>query len=507
MLNKTLISLFLFVFVGNIALAQEMNGYVHSNYSGITGAQINPTAIVNSKLYFDLNLIGIHLNVDNNFIYLARDEYKFTRFLSMNAEFPEHEVRVSPTKVENRMYYDYYNENLKQAYTQIKVFGPSFMYAKNDKAIGLSTSVRNIVSADDIPYEIAKFGAEGFDYYPQHRIRYLDYNDFRAGGMSFAEIGLSYAQVIHKQFVNHWTAGVTLKYLMGFGGAYWYVDNVDYMMPNGDTLVLFNGNGEAGISLPVDYADNDVHFPDQLIKGSGIGADIGITYQRKVRGHTNKRYAACEQPFEDYFFKVGFSLIDFGYVNFKKNLRNIRLTDAEGTWYDFTNQNIETVDELFTSMSNAFGGTPNVVTSSEEFKVFLPSAASVQFDYRVNERMYVNSTLVMPLIISKSNLVRPTTLSVTPRWERDNFELAVPVTLYNYMYPRIGLSARFSKVVVGTDKIGGFFGFHHFTGMDFYVMVKLSLIKGNCIGKGSGASCANREYRQYQRERKRLKVR
>lgn len=500
MLKKTLFFFIIYLLVGKLSYGQDMYGFVNSNYAGITGAQINPTAIVNSKLYFDLNVIGAHINVDNNFIYLARDEYKFSRFLSGTSDYPKHGD-------DDRIYYDYYNENLKNAFVQVKLLGPSFMYSKNDKAFGISTSIRNIVSGVDIPYEIAKFGAEGFDYYPLHRIRFIDNHPFTAGALSFGEVAATYAQVIMKQNRQHWTAGVTLKGLFGFGGAYWKVDNADYMLPNGDTMVVYNANGKAGVSLPIDYSNNDVLFPNSLVNGMGLGADIGITYQLKVRGHTNKRYAACEQPFEDYHFKVGVSLIDFGYVRFNKRAKQIELKDAQGTWYDFTNQNIETVDELFASVSGTFGPDSSALINNESFSVFLPAAISAQFDYRYNDYIYINASFVQPLKVNDYTLSRPVTLSVTPRYESDRFEVALPITLYEYLYPRIGLSMRLSKFTIGTDKLGGFFGLHDFTGLDFYFMVKFPLIKGHCLGKGRGVTCGNHEYRQYQREQKRLKVR
>ncbi len=504
--GKALFLLLIFLITGKVAIPQEMYGFVNSNYAGITGIQINPTSIVNSKLYFDLNLIGLHVNADNNYIYFSKKDYSFTNFLSMNPQFPEHDVRVSATRVERRIYYDHFNEDLKNAFAQVKVLGPSAMFSINDKAFGISTGIRNIVSGHNIPYEMAKFGAEGFDYIPLQRIRFIDNQPFRAGALSFAEISASYAQVIYKQNRDHLTAGITLKGLFGMGGAYWYVDNVDYMLPNGDTLIVYNANGNAGVSLPIDYQNNDVLFPNPLFTGSGIGADIGITYQLKVNGHTNRRYAACEQPFEDYYYKVGVSLIDFGYIKFKKNTRQIELKDASGTWYDFTNQDIGTVDTLFMAVSGTFGPDSNALVNSDPFKMYLPAAASVQFDYRINPKFYVNASLVYALHPNIYTLNRPVTLSVTPRIERDNFELALPVTLYNYTSPRIGLAARFSKFVIGTDKLGGLFGFSNFTGLDLYFMVKLSLIKGDCLGKGK-VRCANMEFRQYQREQRRLKVR
>ncbi len=479
--------------------AQEMNGYVHSNYSGISGAQINPTSIVNSKLYFDLNLIGVHINVDNDYIYLAKDDYKFSRFLSPNAEYPKNPEN-------GNVYYDFYNEKLKNAFTQVKVLGPAIMFAKNDKAFGFSTSLRNIVSGFDIPYEIAKFGAEGFDYTPLHRIRFTDNKDFRAGALSFAELSATYAQVIYKQNRDHLTAGVTLKGLIGFGGAFLSVDNADYMLPNSDTLILYNANAKAGVSIPLDYTTGDSRFGDPLVIGSGLGFDLGLTYQLKMKGHTNKRYIACEQPFEDYYYKLGVSLLDIGYVKFSKNTRQLSMENAQGTWHDFSHQDIETIDVLFGAISSNFGADSTDMVDDEMFKVFLPSAASIQFDVRINSRMYVNSSLVVPLLMNEYTIARPSQLSVTPRLEQDNFELAIPITLYNFKDPRIGLSARFSKFIIGTDKLGSFFGLSHFTGMDLYFMVKLPLIKGHCLRRNRGVNCGNMEFRQYQRNQERLKV-
>lgn len=500
MLKNALFFLLSVIFISKVTKGQEMYGYVNSNYAGITGAQINPTSIVNSKYYFDLNLIGLHINIENDYIYLAKDEYKFSRFLSPNSEYPKHGE-------DDRIYYDDYNQDLKNAFVQVKVLGPSFLYSKNDKAFGLSTSIRNILSAKDLPYEMAKFAAEGFDYYPLHRIRFEDNHPFNATGASFAEIAATYSQVIMKQNRDHWTAGITVKGLLGFGGGYWSVDNVDYLMPNGDTMVVFNANGTAGISLPIGYSDNEVLFPDEMFGGSGVGVDLGITYQNKLQGHTNKRYTACEQPFEDYNYRIGVSLIDFGYITFNKRPMQIELADAQGTWYDFTNQDIGTLDELFRSVSGTFGPDSSALINNEAFKVFMPSAFSVQADYRYNDNLFLNASIVHPIILNDHTISRPATISLTPRYESDRFELAVPLMLYNYRYPRIGMSARFSNFIIGTDKLGGFFGLNNFTGLDLYFMVKINLLKGHCLGKGRGVTCGNHEYRQYQRERTRLKVR
>lgn len=485
---------------------QEMHGYVHSNNAGITGAQINPTAIVNSKRYFDLTIIGAHIHGDNDYIYLSKNEYRLS-------QVPKENLGITPhigANGKTRIFYDFYDESLKNGFIQARIMGPSAMYAINDKAFGISTSFRSMASASDIPYEIAKFGVEGFRFMPLHKIRYTNNKDFRAAALSFAEIAATYAQVIHKQAYDHWTAGITVKGLMGFAGGYWYVDNVDYIIPDNINMQIQRANGRAGFALPINYDNNDVTFPDNLIKGTGLGFDLGITYQYKEQGHSNKKYQACEQPFEDYYYKVGFSLIDIGYIKLKKNVRQITLNEAEGIWRDFTNDRItENLNVLFNSLETDLDqeGRNEVTTDEEPFSVYLPAAASLQFDWRYNPNVYINASAVIPLILHDNSLVRPATVAVTPRLEYERFELALPITLYNYKYPRIGLSARISNLVVGTDKLGGFFGINNFTGLDFYFMFKIALTKGNCIGKAKGVSCSNHEYRQYQRNQKRLKIR
>lgn len=483
-----------------------MHGYVHSNYSGITGAQINPTAIINSRRYFDMTIFGTYLNGDNDYIYLAKKEYRFN-------QFPKDNLGITPHVGDNgksRIFYDFYDEGLKNGFLQARIMGPSAMYTVNDKAFGISTSIRNIASAADVPYEIAKFSIEGFRYMPLHKIRYIDEKDFRAAAMSFTEIAATYAQVIHKQAYDHWTAGITVKGLMGFAGGYWYVDNFDYIIPDNINMQINSANGRAGFSLPINYDNNDVTFPNNLVKGSGIGFDLGITYQYKEQGHTNKKYHACEQPFEEYYYKIGFSVIDIGYVKFKNNIKQIELIEANGTWRDFTNDRItENLTALFNSLDTDLdqSGDAEVVINDKPFTVYLPTAASVQFDWRYKPNVYINASAVIPLVLHENALVRPSTIAVTPRLEYERFELAMPLSLYNYKYPRIGLSTRISNIVIGTDKLGGFFGLSNFTGLDFYFMIKVGISKGNCLGKSKGVTCSNREYRQYQRNQKRLIVR
>jgi hypothetical protein len=466
-----------------------MHGLVNSNYAGILGNTINPTSILNSRLFLDIVPIGLHINVDNNYIYLAKDEYKFSRFLTPGAEFPVHGE-------DDRAFYDQFNEELKNVYSEVKVIGPSAMYASKDQAFGISTAFRNIVSGRNIPYEIAKFAVEGLNYPPLQRINFIDEHDFRTAEIAFTEISATYSRVLYKHDRDHWSGGITLKGLLGSAGAYGFVDNIDYMVPNGDTLIIYNINGGMGVSLPVDYYNNDPLFPGKLFFGSGLGVELGITYQKKVNGHSNKGYSmTCEYPYEPYYYRIGFSLIDFGRIKFKSNTQNMELIDQDAFWFDISRNSFSNIDKLLKTASYEFSGDSTALISDNSFSIWLPAALSVQADFRINKAIYINATMVQPLIVSKAQPVRPSQISITPRWESDDLEFALPFILYDYKYPRLGASARFRNLVIGTDKLSGFFSYSDFYGLDFYIMLKFYFMKGQCKNFDKKVGCGNLEYK------------
>jgi hypothetical protein len=259
------------------------------------------------------------------------------------------------------------------------------------------------------------------------------------------------------------------------------------------------------MSLPVNYNvdvkdDNFISSPSIL--GKGMGVDLGITYQVKLEGHSNDRYqVACEQPFEPYLFRIGVSLLDIGYIKYNKNTRFIELIDAQARWEAFVDEPLDNIDYILNRVDQEIN--PSNLTR-DAFRVMLPAAASAQLDIRMNKDFYINSSWIQPLVISPATIARPSQFSITPRYESRDFEVAVPLTFYEYKYPRLGLSMRLANLVVGTDKLGGFFGLNHFTGMDFYFMIKLPFLKGDCKNN-NGIECNNFEFKRIKRSSKRLR--
>jgi len=352
------------------------------------------------------------------------------------------------------------------------VLGPSFSIARGDDAFGFRTAFRSVVSGRQIPYEIVPFSYEGLNYEPQHNINYND-DVMRITGMGWTEIGFSYARTIQRRGPGHITAGITAKFLLGMAGSYLDIQNLDYIVNNDSTLNIRNVRGELG------YAVSEEGGP--LFNGKGFSVDVGVIYEKKSRGYSSYRAKKiCKNPYEDYKYRLGFSLLDLGFMNFSSNAQQHQYNDVGTFWQNVDTVNFRGIDPFLRMISEEFYGDPDASLSSNRIKMILPAAFSMQFDYHYRKQWYLNASLVQAVMNAKSNIYRPAQLSITPRYETQHLEFSMPISLYDYRYPRIGLAARFWFFTIGTDKILGFFNVTDFTGMDIYVSLKFNFLKGKC---------------------------
>jgi hypothetical protein len=143
--------------------AQEMLGFVNSNYAGVSALQINPASMVDSKLYLDINILstGVFYQADMN----------------------------------------------KNAFANFRLNGPSFMINRGRHAFSINNAVRTAVSYRKTSSNSA-YGNES------------NGEVVNVAGLAWGEIGLSYAYMFKRFERNVWSGGITLKPLAGGGGAF-----------------------------------------------------------------------------------------------------------------------------------------------------------------------------------------------------------------------------------------------------------------------------------------------
>ncbi|MEA3505747.1 MAG: DUF5723 family protein [Bacteroidota bacterium] len=480
-------------FITVIAYGQERIGLSTGNYSGINSALINPSAVSGSRYYFDVNIVGGGVFVFNNAVFLRNEDYALSSFLSKNMEF-----KTFVDEYDNDRYVEEYNDTeVRDLNLNTRIIGPSAMLMYGKHTFGIQTGVRSVISGKNIHYEIAKFAYEGLDFEPLHNINFIENKDLDISVLNWAEIGAVYSYNLYSRYYDRVDVGISLKYLLGHSSFYAHFDNMDYVVPNDSTVDIRNMNGEVGFSMPVNYDNNNYPDGSGLFKGKGLGFDIGFTYTQteKIQKRYNRFLRFCRQPNIRYKFKFGVALLDVGYINFDKNAQVHSYKDVDSYWEGIDDEDFDNVNDMMRRISSKLynGDSDASNTNVTSYKVALPSALSIQFDYHYFGSWYINGLLLQGISTNYIAPHRNSVVAVTPRFETSLFEVQIPLSLYDYQHPRVGLSARLGVFTVGTENIGYLMGMKDFNGMDFYFSLKMNISKGNCRG-GKDQRCQNYEY-------------
>ena len=439
--------------------AQETWGISNSNFAGNMGIFLNPSSIVLAPYKNEFNLLSGDVFLDNNYLYLRKKSKAIIK--SINGE-----------GVESERFGDYYTPVPdKKAYGSIYLMGPAYIKNNNKNAWGVHLAVRSAISACAVPYHLAKFIYEGFDYQPQHQINYTA-GPFKAAGMGWAEIGGTYARVLKRDSYDHHIikAGISLNFLAGSFGLFLNSENVDYTIPNAQLLVVNQITAQYGHSSPI---DGDQVLNDLLkIRGVGASATIGLTYINNLNIAGYDCYAENEKK---YNYRLGISIIDLGYIHYKsKGTRRFDYNDNATYWPGIDTTKFTNLFSFDTLLSNRFYGNPLASQSGTAFNVYLPSAASVQLDYCMAPKYYVNASVIQGVPVSDISVHRANQAAITVRYETRRKEIAVPLTFFEYSKPHLGLAVRYGFLVLGTDRLGTYLGLWDATGLDFFFGIKFS---------------------------------
>jgi hypothetical protein len=439
--------------------AQERVGVANSNYAGTLGVPLNPSSMVDNKVWLDVNIIGLDLFVWNNYTYYSKDDFYFWTNVPAG-QMPD--IR------------DNLDGSLKDATVNLRVDGPSATLRWGRHAFGLSTAARVFVSAEHVPEPVAKHVFEGLGYRPMRGNTY-DNRDFGVYANAWGEFGLSYGTIVHLKRRSMWNAGITAKYLMGAGHASLQADRFQYNVLDTVNWRIDNFSAEYALAEPG-------------VAGHGWAFDIGVTYKR-LKEPVSSRYVPfdpltkCKQV--DYRYRVGLSLIDFGQINYSTQSIYRRFDNAPTVWQDYEKFPFDGVYALDGTINTHFPSNQSAGLASPSFSWWLPTAASLQFDYNFGHNVFANLTYVQGFKMSAHQTgMRRSLISITPRYEIKWVEASLPISLYDYRYPQVGLAFRFYSLIIGSDNIVPFLIPSDVYGFNIYFNLKVSLFKDpKCKGK------------------------
>jgi len=387
--------LFLFFVSARLIIAQEMSGIVNGNYAGVNSYVLNPSNMADSKTYMDINV--------------------FTAGLS-------------------------YQMSTKRAYAGLRLNLPSILINRGDHAFSFITSARTAIS------------------YKLNTANNGLYNEFMVAGAAWTEIGLGYSKIYRRYEKNWYTAGLTLKYLMGAGGSYYTNTSISYSGSSSLSGNLSNAGFTSGGGMGM---------------GKGMGMDIGFNYQKKDKFENLPPFQKlCQQKYRTYRYKVGISLVDMGFLKFSDKANNSSYNSNMGNVDSVLVQVNDSVSYYINS--DSINNTNNSSQFKKSYYVFLPAGACFYLDYRLTKHWFINGKVIKGLNLDERFIRRPTLISITPRYEKRWFEVNFPVGLSDMNF-RMGASVRFWNLTVGTDRL---FGLGE--GFDAYVSLKMNFQKGKC---------------------------
>jgi hypothetical protein len=456
-LRIVLVVVFLFSIVKSNA--QELWGIANSNYAGQMGLTMNPASVVGEPFNWELHLLSLDANAANNYIYLKKGR-----------------GAISMSNSSDESTTDRYTTSDKWSFGSTFFKAPAFLYSQKKFGLAFSTSLRGGYSALDVPWHLAKFAYEGFEYDPLQTY-FFEGGNIKVGMISWQETAITVGALALDDGANYLTFGLTGKNNRGFEAAYVNLNAVTYNSAADSLLIVQNINMDYGHSLP---EENEFQLSNILSKrGKGWGINAGLQYYRNRNANFYKPCANNDE--KPYDFKLGVSIIDLGYMTFNRETRTYQFENLSTDWFYIDTAKFMDATQIDSMFSAQFTGKPTNTRFARSFKIATPAAVSVQFDLALDNHFFVNVSAIQRIVLSKIALRRMNQIALTPRYERKRFEVAVPISFYEQYKPRVGLGVRWGVLTFGSDMLSPLFGLTDSYGADFYLGLSIKS-KGKCGG-------------------------
>src|ERR1051326_7398146 len=177
--------------------SQEKLGIANSNYSSTNSIFLNPASSVDSRTFFQLNLIGLNAYAYTNQIYLP--DFSFPRAFSGYHE--------QPVIVTNNM--------KKFFYGNFSLEAPGFVMSTGKFGFGLFVRGHSEIDIRRMPYQLTNiFLKQKIGETPPSEVE-LNVRNAKISTMTWAEYGLNFGWMAKTHNGNMFSIGGNLKYLTG----------------------------------------------------------------------------------------------------------------------------------------------------------------------------------------------------------------------------------------------------------------------------------------------------
>jgi hypothetical protein len=397
-----------------LATAQNYHAVQGSNYAGSLGVGNNPASILNTPFPWDITVFGVQEKHTTNAIGI----YKYS-------------LLSSPAKSEylftggnySRFARENFNVNLVNA-----------RFALNRQtAIAFGMNIRGYTRLKTSPYNFIDSLHNTREFYN------LGNNNIELNadmtGSSWIELYGTYSRTLWDRHSDRLNAGVTLKVSRGLAGAHAGVEDVRAVSQVHDNNLYYEfvaGNARYGYSHNFDKWKKDrstsANLRDFLAYTSGgISLDLGVEYLLKSGGMP----AWDEDTYYDYDWKIGVSLLDLGFNQYKYGQNSRVLSGIRANITDSLFDMKTDGADNFTAFNDSLAEIVETIRPLQgNFNILNPARLVINVDRYLFDAFYINGDLTVNLSSLAKNRLRVSEmnlLTVTPRWETRRFGVYMPM--------------------------------------------------------------------------------
>jgi outer membrane protein OmpA-like peptidoglycan-associated protein len=433
---KKLIIFFTASFCLIITASAQLNyaGYRSANYIGVNGVFFNPANVADSRMRWDVNLIGANAGVINN-----TTSYSFS------------DIKNAVNGNADTLFFNSGSKAAK-ASANVDVLGPSFLIRLDAKSsFAVTTRVRTIANINDIDGQLI----DGIKKQTSNGVFTginTDKNQ-RVAVNGWADIGLSYGRVLYEDETNFMKAGFTVKYLGGYGNSYLNINKLNTNITKDVAGDYYLSGASGGVAVGVGGLNIDDFNGSDFSKfsGSGIGGDFGFIYENRPNGNnTSHRYK------NKYRYKAGFALLDLGSIKYTadpKYTASYGINVAANQRFYLKNLDGKSLSEIKQYLDTSAFFTKNG-NNGGKYSVSLPSTIQLNVDYNINNGFYVDAAAQISL--SKNAPQNPSyqnNFTVTPRLEMRALGVYLPLNYNSFSGFNAGLSISAGPLYIGSGSI------------------------------------------------------
>ena len=430
---------FLFLALATILLQSKLtaqtnyNTFTNDNFAGPFAQTLNPASLSDNRYKWAVGLGG-NYSYSNNYI-----GNNINHFLYGNKDKSAYKEPV---------FKGYFSELV-----EVNIIS-GFLELTPTDAIGYSWKVKRFTNFDGISDELTDLDFNSFTggnigkQFTQGRLSY--------GKMSWAEHNLTYSRTLIDKKKRFMKAGITVKILNGLNARYLYTEGGD---------ITVNANGQTtfdGMEFQYGESDDDNQLRKTRI---GLGLDLGFVYEhrpdyKKYYYEMDGRRRNPSLHENKYKWKFGASITNIGGIRYTKDTNS----------YNFVNDNNNTIPYkiLFDNKlkkEDIQNNVLNQVTNNQDagdtnFRMSLPTAINLMFDYRILPNIYLNYTGSIPVWLrSDPSKVHDMIIhTVSGRYEKAGYAVGVPITFQRNGQLNLGVYGRVKNFFFGANNVTGLIG-------------------------------------------------